>query len=334
MNIHKTLAIVGATGAVGSTLLKLLAEKNFPAERLILIASQNSAGKKITYLKTELTVQAIETVNFAEINLAFFAAGSETARVYAPKAIAAGCWVVDKSSGFRLNETTPLIVPSVNFASLDLSKPQVVAVPNCSTIPLTMVLQPLLKCYGLNRIDVATYQAVSGAGNAGVRELTAQIHAYAANQACAPEKFAYPILNNVIACIDDLEASGYTKEEMKLQNESRKILNAPHLIVNATAVRVPVMMGHAEAVSIETTLPVDLNAAIELLKSAEHVRVLTLPEIPNPVMHAEEGGIVWVGRVRQLPGDAPNRLNLWLLANNLERGAALSALEIAEKILE
>ena len=322
------IVVVGATGLVGSTLLHYLAEKRVPASALSLVASARSAGTTIRYREQDLTVQALESFDFSCTDLAFFAAGSTVSRHYAPIAVKAGNWVIDKSSCFRTDPAIPLVVKSVNFQSIDQRQPGIIAVPNCSTIPLVMVLKPILECYGLKRVDVATYQAVSGAGAAGSAELTRQLRAHP--DLSPAEQFSRPILNNVIASIDALTESGYTLEELKLHHETRKILQLDDLIVNATAVRVPVFEGHSEAVVIETKLPVDLDAIARVLSESPSIKLLTMPHLPNPLEHATEGGTVWVGRLRQLPGDSANRLTLWLLANNLHRGAAFSAIEIAE----
>lgn len=326
------IAVVGATGLVGSTVLKYLAQKHVPASSLCLVASQKSQGLNIDYCGESLTVTALEEFDFRQTQLAFFAAGSDVARHYAPKAVTAGNWVIDKSSCFRADAAVPLVIPSLNFECIDRSRPGIIAVPNCSTIPLNMVLQPILQLYGLKRLDVATYQAVSGAGSAGVKELEEQLQAYARGAEVQAHYFQQPILHNVLASIDRLTASGYTQEELKLQYETRKILSQPNLIVNATAVRVPVIHGHSQAVSIETEAPIDIVKLNSVLGQSAHVCCMAPNELPNPLEHATDEGMVWVGRIRQLPEDALNRVSLWLVSSNLGRGAALSAVEIAERL--
>ncbi len=330
MKAINKIVVVGATGAVGGTVLHYLAAKGWPARDLFCVASSASRHKTLRYRDQDVNIIAVEDFDFSCTQLAFFAAGSLVARNYAQKAVQMGNWVIDKSSCFRNDPHVPLMILSVNGALLDKTHPCIISVPNCSTIPLAMVLKPIAERYGLTRVEVATYQAVSGAGAAGSCELSAQLTAYPATH--PPQCFTKPILNNVIASIDQLSDSGYTLEELKLHIETRKILHLPDLIVNATAVRVPVMQGHSEAVFIETKAPVDLPTIIALLNASLHVTLLTMPELPNPLEHATEGGTVWVGRVRQLPGDSPNRLSLWLVSNNLQRGAALTAIEIAEAL--
>lgn len=330
MKTINSIVVVGATGLVGATVLTHLAAQGWPRSALYLVASARSAGLRIAYGDAELTVQDIAKFDFSQSDLAFFAAGSTASRDYAHQAVAAGNWVIDKSSYFRNDPQVPLVIASVNFDAIDTSCPGIIAVPNCSTIPLAMVLKPILDHYGLKRVDVATYQAVSGAGKAGVDEFSQQLRAYP--DTLPAHVFAQPILNNVIASIDQLTESGYTREELKLHDESRKILAVHDLIVNATAVRVPVMQGHSEAVAIETVKAVNIATLSELLTATAHVKLLTMPDVPNPLAHATCDGTVWVGRVRQLPCDAPNRVSLWLLANNIHRGAALTAIEIAARL--
>lgn len=326
------IAVVGATGTVGAMVLRSLAKLGVPAHSLFLLASRRSAGQAVSYRGQMLSVMAIDQFDFSQTQISFFAAGSEVAKHYAPAAVALGNWVIDKSSAFRLDADVPLIVPGVNCHQLDGRLPGIIAVPNCSTIPLNLVLKPIHEHYGLKRIEMATYQAVSGAGKAGVADLEQQLQAYSQGKTPQAQHFHYPILHNVLACIDSLNPSGYTLEEMKLQQETRKILDLPELIVNATAVRVPVLFGHCEAVSIETQRPVDLAELIELLDHTQHVRYVTMPSYPNPLEHAVDEGTVWVGRVRRLPGDDVRRVSLWLLSNNVGRGAAITATEIAWRL--
>lgn len=326
------IAIVGATGAVGTTVLRYLEARKVPAEALYLIASQRSAGQFLPYRGQALSVSAIDQFDFSQTQLAFFAAGSSVAKQYAPQAVAMGNWVIDKSSRFRMDEDVPLIVPGVNCHQLNRNQPGIIAVPNCSTIPLNMVLKPIRELYGLKRVEIATYQAVSGAGKAGMADLEQQLQAHGHGEIPVAQHFHYPILHNVLACIDAVTPSGYTLEELKLQQETRKILELPDLIVNATAVRVPVVWGHCEAVSIETERAVDLAELINVLQHTPQVRYVSMPAYPNPLEHAMDEGAVWVGRVRRLPEDQPWRVSLWLLSNNVGRGAALTAIDIAERL--
>ena len=327
MLTSQKIAIVGATGVVGQVLLKLLAEKNFPANQLILLASERSAGKTISYQNQSIPIQALAEFNFAQANIAFFATSNDISKIYVPKAAEAACWAIDKSSYFRLDPNVPLVVPEVNSELLKTTKQKIIAVPNCSTTQLVLALKPLHDLGEIERVDVATYQAVSGAGASGVKKLEQEI--LQPGQAWPQDDLSEaPIAFNVIPCIDDMLANGYTKEEMKMQDETVKILGAP-ICVNATAVRVPVWQGHSEAVTVKLKQPISLDQAREALAKFSGIHYCD-QEIPTPLTHAANNTEVWVGRLRVHPMDQNDRLNFWIVSDNLYKGAAWNALQIAE----
>ncbi len=318
------IAIVGATGQVGQTLLHLLESQNFPAEQLILIASERSAGKYHIYLGRNLLIHHLADFNFANISCAFFAAGSEVAKRYAPLAAAAGCTVIDKSAYFRLDPHVPLVVPEVNGETLAGTNSKIIAVPNCSTIPLVMALKPLEDLAGIERVEVATYQAVSGAGNKGIKALKEEL------KNIPTLRLGAPIAFNVIPKIDEVLSSGFTKEEMKMHEETQKILER-NFVVNATAVRVPVWQGHSEAVVVKTRRPIEISQAAQAFQNFKGIHYLE-EEIPTPLTHAANNAGVWLGRLRRHPQDSAHYLNFWLTCDNLYKGAAWNAIQIAEKM--
>jgi aspartate-semialdehyde dehydrogenase len=337
MLISKNIAIVGVTGQVGQVLLKILAAKNFPASQLRFVASERSAGKQIHYQNQALTVEDIASFDFSKVDLAFFAAGSEVAKHYAPIAANAGCIVIDKSSYFRMDPAVPLVVPEVNGYLLKNSPSKIFAVPNCSTIPLVMALKPLHDLAIVERVEVATYQAVSGAGIKGVKALEDEIKSFKNSDINEYDnnkvpQLGFPIAFNIIPKIDDFLPSGYTKEEMKMTDETKKILS-PEILVNATAVRVPVWQGHSEAVHLRTVKPLEVAAATQALKDFPGIQFCEA-EIPMPFTHAANNPIVWLGRLRRHPQDSAHYLSFWLTCDNLYKGAAYNALQIAEKLFD
>lgn len=327
----KKIAVVGATGNVGQTLLHLLEAENFPATQLTLLASARSAGKQIIYAGVPLTVQDVAQSDFSQWDCAFFSAGSEVAARYAPIAAAAGCYVIDKSSFYRLQENIPLIVPEVNGALLKNYAGKIISVPNCSTIQLVMALKPLHDLAGIMRVEVASYQAVSGAGKKGNEQLREELNAE--NQGgTLSKKNKIPIAFNVVPAIDSLLSSGFTKEEMKLHEETQKIL-ASNLVVNATAVRVPVWQGHSEAVHITTHDPLSLAQAAQALQNFPGLHFCS-EEIPTAATHAIQHRGVWVGRLRRHPNDSACHLNFWVVADNLYKGAAWNAWQTAQCLFD
>jgi len=330
------VAVVGATGLVGETMVSVLEERNFPVATLYALASERSLGRSVSFHGRHVPVQPLERFDFAQCELALFSAGAAVSREYVPRAVAAGCLVIDNTSAFRYREDVPLVVPEVNPQALEpVGASGIIANPNCSTIQLVVALKPLHDAAVIERIDVATYQSVSGAGREALEELARQSIAVLSGKGpieCAGG--ARQMAFNCIPHIDVFEDNGYTREEMKIVWESRKILGAPQLRVNATAVRVPVFYGHSEAVHIETRRPLSAEAARELLRNAPGVTVLDerrLGGYPTAATEAANRDTVYVGRIRE--DLAPDRgLNLWVVADNVRKGAALNSVQIAEAL--
>ena len=323
------LAIVGATGLVGRTALKVLEEKNIPNIEYTLFCSSKSAGQKITFLGKEYIVQELKDNSFDEgFDFAIFSAGGETSRHFAPIAVSKGCIVIDNSSTFRMEEDVPLIVPEVNFKDV-LNHSGIIANPNCSTIQAVVVLKPLDEKFKIKRILYSTYQAVSGAGKLGLEDLKN------VSKDKPLLKFSHPIYDNCLPHIDSFLINRYTKEEMKLINETRKILGHPYLPITATAVRVPVTNCHGESINIEFERPFDINEVISILKKSPGI--IVKDDIKNNVYPTSEiangHDEVFVGRIRK-DYSIKNGLNLWVVADNLRKGAATNAIQIMEKLME
>ena len=334
------VGIVGATGLVGGMMLEILAERDFPLGTLRLFASARSAGKATPFRGTDVVVEDAETADFAGLDIVFFSAGGSTSRALAPKAAAAGAVVIDNSSAWRSDPDVPLVVAEVNPEALRDIPKGIVANPNCTTMAAMPVLKPLHEAAGLKRLIASTYQAVSGGGMAGVEELHEQIVAGAAgSDALArdgsavdlgqPRKWAVPIGFNVVPLNYVLGEDGYTEEETKLRDESRKILDLPDLTVSGTCVRVPVFTGHALSMNVEFNRPISVAEALRLLGSAPGVVVT---DVPNP-LEATGKDPVFVGRVRNDPTVA-HGLALFVVGDNLRKGAALNAVQVAEVLLE
>ena len=327
------IAMVGATGIVGEMLLKLLAEREFPVGDLYLIASERSTGTVITFLGKHIRVVTIEDFDFSKVQLAFFAVDSKTSEKYVPIATSKGAVVIDKSTHFRYDDDVPLVVPEVNPETLEfLPARRIIANPNCSTIQLVMVLKPIHDAVGILRVNVSTYQSVSGAGRVGVQELGRETAELLNGKPAVPEVFTHQIAFNCLAQIDEFQENGYTKEEMKLHWETQKILGDPRVQVNATAVRVPVFYGHSEAVHLETEHPIEAKQVEEILSQVDGVTLMTGHEYPSPATDAVDQDSVFVGRVRQ-DFTHPNGIDLWIVADNIRKGAALNAIQIAELLL-
>ena len=329
-----TVAIVGATGVVGGTVRAILEQRGFPVGELRLLASARSRGTRLDFRGTPHTVAELSADAFAGVDLAFFAAGGAVSRELVPVAVAAGAVAIDKSSAFRDDPTVPLVVPEVNAADLAWHK-GVIATPNCSTTQLVVALKPLHDAAGIERVVVSTYQSVSGSGQRGVDDLNAQARAWAAG--AAPELGFYPrpIAFNLLPHIDAFLADGSTKEEQKMVDETVKIFGDPAIRVTATCVRVPVFGAHSEAVNLQTRKPLGAAAARALLAAAPGVEVIDDPGrglYPTP-LDAEGDDPVYVGRIRD-DDTAPNCLNFWVVADNLRKGAALNAVQIAEALME
>jgi aspartate-semialdehyde dehydrogenase len=331
------VAVVGATGAVGETLLSILAERDFPVGELLALASERTAGSRVEFAGKSVLVRNLADCDFAGVDIAFFSAGGAVSREHAPRAAAAGAVVIDNTSEFRRVDDIPLVVSEVNpHAIAGYANRNIIANPNCSTMQMLVALAPIHRAVGIERINVATYQSVSGAGRSGMEELGRQTAALLNFQEARPGKFPKQIAFNVIPHIDDFEDNGYTREEMKMVWETRKILEDESIMVNPTAVRVPVFYGHAEAVHIETRERIDAGAARELLQHAPGVVVIDERKpggYPTPVGDAAGQDPVFVGRIRE-DISHPHGLDLWVVSDNIRKGAALNAVQVAELLVE
>ena len=328
------VAVVGATGAVGETMLAILAERNFPIATLSLLASSRSAGGEIEFDGKKIKVQDLATFDPAGVDIALFSAGGSVSKEFGPKFAAAGAVVIDNSSAFRYDDDVPLVVSEVNPEALKNRPRGIIANPNCSTMQMLVALAPLHRQYGIQRINVATYQSVSGGGRSALEELGKQTGQLLSFQEIDPQRFPVQIAFNLIPHIDDFQDNGFTKEEMKLVWETRKILGDESILVNPTAVRVPVFYGHSEAVTIETRDKVTPDAARELLSRSPGVEVVDKHEAggyPTPVTHASGSDAVYVGRIRE-DLSHPRGLNLWIVSDNIRKGAALNAVQLAELV--
>ena len=329
------LAIVGATGLVGETALHILNEKNLPISALYLLASEKSAGAQYKFKEQLITVTSLLDFDFSLADYAIFSAGSDVAKEYAPIAANAGCVVVDNSSCFRYDSDIPLIVPEVNANVLDKSIPRgIIANPNCSTIQMLVAIKPIYERFGIKRIDVATYQSVSGQGKQGINTLQKQTHVLMDEENSAKGHFEKQSAFNILPEIDCWESGDYTREEMKMVWESKKILNDDSIIVNPTAARVPVFIGHAMAVHVETKKPLSKPAVLDCLQQAPGVKVFDKEREISYATQAQAVGqnAVLVGRIREaMPGI--NGVNLWVVADNVRKGAALNAVQIVECLL-
>lgn len=328
------IAVVGATGAVGRTVLSILAQRQFPVGQLFLLASARSVGTKIEFNDKEYRVADLSKFDFANVDIAFFAAGGNVAAEYAPKAAAAGCIVIDKSSHFRYDDDVPLIVPEVNPDALQLYKNHnIIVVPNCSTIQMLVALKPIYDAVGIERINVCTYQAVAGTGVTGILELQTQVEQWSAGEPITNEVYPQQIAFNVLPCIDAFQENGYTKEEMKMVWETQKVFSDKNIFVNPTAVRVPVFYGHSEAVHIETKQKISAADVKKILAKAPGIKLISDdPNYPSALQAAGQDEVL-VGRVRE-DISHPRGIDLWIVADNLRKGAALNAVQIAELLVE
>jgi aspartate-semialdehyde dehydrogenase len=330
------IAIAGATGAVGEALLTILDERKFPFSDLVPLASERSAGSRVQCGGRSFQVQDLDQFDFSGIDIAFFSAGGKVSRAHAPRAAAAGAVVIDNTSEFRYDADVPLVVAEVNPEQIFRRPRGIIANPNCSTMQMLVALAPIHRAVGITRINVATYQSVSGAGRSGMEELGKQTAAMLNFQTPTPERFPLQIAFNVIPHIDDFQPNGYTKEEMKLVWETRKILGDESIQVNPTAVRVPVFYGHAEAVHLETREKISVEDARRLIEAAPGVQVVDERApggYPTPVTHAAGEDAVFVGRIRE-DISHPRGLSLWVVADNIRKGAALNAVQIAELLVK
>ena len=330
------VAIAGATGAVGEVLIELLETRDFPIDTLHLLASSRSAGTSLNFAGKRITVSAIDDFDFSQAHVGLFSAGGSVSAEYAPKAAAAGCVVVDNTSHFRRDDDIPLVVSEVNPEAIaGYTKRNIIANPNCSTMQMLVALKPIHDAVGIERINVATYQAVSGTGKSAIEELASQTARLLNAQTIESKVYPKQIAFNVLPHIDTFQDNGYTREEMKMVWETQKILGDEAIKVNPTCVRVPVFHGHAEAVHIETKAPISADVATQLLEQAPGIVVMDKREdggYPTPVGDAAGTDPVFVGRIRN-DISHPNGLNLWVVADNLRKGAALNSVQIAEELV-
>lgn len=331
------VAVLGATGAVGETMLSLLEERDFPVNQVFPLASSRSAGQIIPFKGQDLKVIDVETFDFTQAEIGLFSAGASVSERYAPIAAAAGCVVIDNTSRFRYDDDIPLVVPEVNPEAIALYKNRgIIANPNCSTIQMLVALKPLYDAVGIERINVCTYQAVSGTGKQAIDELVEQTTQLLNGKPITPKVYPRQIAFNVLPQIDVFLDNGYTKEEMKMVWETRKILGDDRIAVNPTAVRVPVFYGHSEAVHIETRDKITSQEALDLLKQSPGIVVVderVAGGYPTAVTEGAGHDPVYVGRVRE-DLSHPRGLNLWVVSDNIRKGAALNSIQIADILIE
>ena len=328
------VVVVGATGAVGEVMLEILAERDFPVGDLHLVASERSAGKRLQFGGKSLVVQDLAKFDFSQVQIGLFSAGGDISAKYAPVAAEAGCVVIDNTSYFRRDEDIPLIVPEINSNRItEYTNRNIIANPNCSTIQMLVALKPIYDAVGITRINVASYQAVSGAGKRGIEELASQTAKLLNAQPIDKDVFPRQIAFNAIPQIGDFQENGYTLEEMKMVWETKKIFEDDDIQVNPTCVRIPVFFGHSEAVHIETRDKISAAKAKELLSAAAGVEILDDVAFPTAVSDASGNDSVFVGRIRQ-DVSSDKGLNLWIVSDNVRKGAALNSIQIAEVLIK
>jgi aspartate-semialdehyde dehydrogenase len=326
------VAVAGATGAVGGAMLEVLARRNFPLGEMRLLASERSVGRKLAFKGQEIPVQLLAEDAFADIDLALFSAGAARSLAFAPAAAAAGAVVVDNSSAFRMDDDIPLVVPEVNPQAIgQYTNRGIIANPNCSTIQMLVALKPIHDKAGIKRLVISTYQAVSGTGAKAIEELRSQVQAFAAGAPIVHEVYPHQIAFNCLPHIDAFLDNGYTKEEMKMVNETRKIFGDPSIGVTATTVRVPVFYGHSESVNIETEKKITAAEVKQLMAAAPGVELVDEPATNTYPLAIDCAGkfATFVGRIREDESIA-NGINLWVVSDNIMKGAALNAVQIAE----
>jgi len=329
------VAVVGATGAVGLEMIRMLEARHFPVKTLRLFASERSGGRSLTFKKNQINVEVLKPEAISDLDVAVFSAGATISKHFAPLFAQRGVFVIDNSSAWRMDPDVPLVVPEVNPNSVNKNT-KIIANPNCSTIQMVVALKPLHDAVRVKTVRVATYQSVSGAGGKGIKELQQQIEALSSGKPIPPpEKTPHQIAYNVVPQIDIFVEGGYTKEEMKMVNETKKIMGDPAIEVSATCVRVPVFRCHSEAVWIETERPLSVNEARKLLRDASGVVVMDDPEkgvYPTP-LQASEQQFTYVGRIRKDLASSRG-LTFWIVSDNLLKGAALNAIQVAELLVE
>ena len=336
MNREYDVAVVGATGAVGEAMISILEERNFPVRKLYLLASARSAGKSIMFHGKSVRVTDLAEFDFSQVQIGLFSAGASISEKFAPIAAAAGCVVIDNTSQFRRDEDVPLIVPEVNIEALaGYSARNIIANPNCSTIQMLVALKPIYDAVGIERINVATYQAVSGTGKEAIEELAGQTASLLNGQEVVREVYPKQIAFNVLPQIDTFQENGYTREEMKMVWETRRIFDDPAIQVNPTCVRVPVFFGHSEAVHVETVDKITAQQARSLLEKATGIIVMDDRldgSYPTAVTESAGTDGVFVGRIRE-DISHPKGLDMWIVADNVRKGAALNSVQIAESLI-
>ena len=329
------VAVVGATGAVGRTMIEVLEERDFPVKNIKLLASERSVGKKIPFKGEEIAVEKLDKDSFKDVEIALFSAGASRSLEFGPIAAEAGAVVVDNSSAWRMDPDIPLVVPEVNPHAISQYKNKgIIANPNCSTIQMVVVLNPLHKEAKIKRIVVSTYQAVSGSGQKAIEELKSQVRAWCEGKPLEHSVYPHQIAFNCLPHIDVFLENGYTKEEMKMVNETRKIMEAPDIKVSATTVRVPVFYGHSESVNIEFEKEIEPDKAREILSNADGVKVVDDPSnnVYPLAIDAEGQDLTFVGRIRK-DTSVEHGLDLWIVADNIRKGAATNAVQIAEVLI-
>lgn len=331
------VAILGATGLVGKHLIEILEERNFPVDKLYLLASHRSVGASSQFKNKTHFVLDVEEFDFSQVQIAFFSAGGEVSKKYVPLATQKGCIVIDNTSSFRYEKDIPLVIPEVNPQEIkNYKNHNIIANPNCSTIQMLVALKPIYDAVGIERINVATYQSVSGAGRSAISELVKQSGELLNGRSVKPQVLPCQIAFNAIPQIDVFEENGYTREEMKMVWETQKILNDENIKVNPTAVRIPVLYGHSEAIHIETRDKITAQEVRALLENAPGVVVKDEPVkggYPTPITDAIGQDPVYVGRIREDVSHEKG-ISLWVVADNIRKGAALNSIQIAELLLK
>ena len=331
------VAVVGATGAVGETMMRVLEERNFPVGTLYPLASERSEGKIVQFKGKNIRIQNLADFDFSKVQIGLFSAGGSISEEFAPKAAAAGCVVIDNTSHFRYDDDIPLVVPEVNPGKIaEYKKRGIIANPNCSTIQMLVALKPIYDAVGIERINVATYQAVSGTGKEAIEELAVQTRDLLNGQSIKSEVYPKQIAFNALPHIDVFLENGYTKEEMKMVWETKKIFGDDNIVVNPTCVRIPVFYGHSEAVHIETRDKISAEQVTELLNSAPGVTVLDTRKpggYPTAVTEAVDKDDTFVGRIRE-DISHPRGINMWVVADNVRKGTATNSVQIAEELIK
>ena len=330
------VAVVGATGAVGEAMISILEEREFPVGEIFPLASERSAGKTVMYRGKSHRVGDLSEFDFSRVQVGLFSAGGSVSKEYAPAAASAGCIVIDNTSHFRLEKDIPLVVPEVNSEALvDHYQRNIIANPNCSTIQMLVALKPIYDAVGIERINVATYQAVSGTGKKAIKELAGQTASLLNGQDIEAKVYPAQIAFNVLPHIDDFQENGYTHEEMKMIWETKKIFDDDSIQINPTCVRVPVFFGHSEAIHIETREKISASEVQDLMIEASSIQLIDDREsggYPTPVGHSAGEDSVFVGRIRE-DLSHPRGINLWVVADNVRKGAALNSIQIAECLI-